>query len=157
MLRAAATERVRQALGPDGLASRNAAQLAELANDILDSLVANRSDKPGLMELRELLREVVEVLSAERTAAARGPEVPAEPIDDPLADPLAEGDTKSAAAPEAKHKRAVQVKQQVMPLLMQRIDLSVASSLGPEQLRSQIAEIVEEIIVDLRIQLNAAE
>ena len=44
-----------------------------------------------------------------------------------------------------------------MPLLMQRIDISVASSLGPDELRNQIAEIVEEIIVDLKIQLNATE
>ena len=44
-----------------------------------------------------------------------------------------------------------------MPLLMQRIDISVASALGPEELRSQIAEIVEEIIVDLKVQLNASE
>ena len=44
-----------------------------------------------------------------------------------------------------------------MPLLMQRIDISVASALGPEELRNQIAEIVEEIIVDLKIQLNATE
>ena len=51
----------------------------------------------------------------------------------------------------------MQVKQQVMPLLMQRIDISVASALGPEELRHQIAEIVEEIIVDLKIQLNATE
>ena len=44
-----------------------------------------------------------------------------------------------------------------MPLLMQRIDISVASALGPDELRTQIAEIVEEIIVDLKIQLNATE
>ena len=44
-----------------------------------------------------------------------------------------------------------------MPMLMQRIDISVASALGPDELRTQIAEIVEEIIVDLRIQLNATE
>jgi pilus assembly protein CpaF len=161
MLRVAATERVRQALGPDGLAGANAYQLAELANDALDGLVANRSDKPGPMEQRQLLREVVDVLTAERAAAARAsaPEAePAEePVEDPLADPLSEAGTRGPGAPEAKNKRAVQVKQQVMPLLMQRIDISVASSLGPEQLRAQIAEIVEEIIVDLRIQLNAAE
>ena len=60
-------------------------------------------------------------------------------------------------APEVKNKRAIQVKGQVMPLLMQRIDLGVASSLGPDELRSQIAEIVEEIIIDLKLQLNATE
>ncbi len=161
MLRAAATERVRQALGPDGLAGANAYQLAELANDALDGLVANRSDKPGPMEQRQLLREVVDVLNAERAAAARTSAPAAEPaedqVEDPLSDPLSEAGTRGPGAPEAKNKRAVQVKQQVMPLLMQRIDISVASSLGPEQLRAQIAEIVEEIIVDLRIQLNAAE
>ena len=81
--------------------------------------------------------------------------VEAPPAADPLYDPLAESAAKNA--PEAKNKRELQVKQQVMPLLMQRIDISVASALGPEELRNQIAEIVEEIIVDLKIQLNATE
>jgi pilus assembly protein CpaF len=157
MLRTAATERVRQALGADGLAAAGAHQIAELANDVLDELVSKRADKPGSMEQRQLLREVVEVLNAERAAAAKGNEPAPEPTEDPLADPLSDAGTRGPGAPEAKNKRAIQVKQQVMPLLMQRIDISVASSLGPEQLRAQIAEIVEEIIVDLRIQLNAAE
>ena len=74
---------------------------------------------------------------------------------DRLADPLAESTTKNT--PEVRNKRELQVKAQVMPLLMQRIDISVASALGPEELRNQIAEIVEEIIVDLKIQLNATE
>ena len=78
-----------------------------------------------------------------------------QPEVDRLADPLAESAAKNA--PEVKNKRELQVKAQVMPLLMQRIDISVASALGPEELRIQIAEIVEEIIVDLKIQLNASE
>jgi pilus assembly protein CpaF len=158
MLRAAATERVRQALGADGLVAANPLLLAELANDALDTLVSSRRDPPSLGDQRQLLREVVDVLNAERAAATRSSGGAPDPAEDPLADPLADaGEVKSTGAPEAKHKRALQVKQQVMPLLMQRIDISVASSLGPEQLRAQIAEIVEEIIVDLRIQLNAAE
>ena len=84
------------------------------------------------------------------TASLAAPKAADAPVD-----PLAEGGGK--AAPEAKNKREMQVKQQVMPLLMQRIDISVASALGPDELRHQIAEIVEEIIVDLKIQLNATE
>jgi pilus assembly protein CpaF len=154
VLRSAATERMRQSLGTDGLAASNPMQLADMANDILESLVANRADKPTIQEQRQMLREVVDVLNAERMAAGKS-DMPEEPEEDPLADPLVESESRNA--PDAKNKRPLQVKAQIMPLLMQRIDISVASSLGPDQLRTQIAEIVEEIIVDLRIQLNAAE
>ena len=74
-----------------------------------------------------------------------------------IASPIRWPSSAAKNAPEQKNKRELQVKAQVMPLLMQRIDISVASALGPEELRNQIAEIVEEIIVDLKIQLNATE
>jgi pilus assembly protein CpaF len=163
MLRSAATERLRQALGPKGLAEASPLSLAELANDTLEEMVAQRSDKPSMLEQRTILQEVVAALRAEKAAAeaaaraeaagsaAADPVAGIDPLDDPLIDPLADHEVKNA--PEAKNKRALQVKAQVMPLLMQRIDISVASTLGPEELRNQIAEIVEEIIVDLRIQL----
>jgi pilus assembly protein CpaF len=167
MLRSAATERVRQALGPKGLTEASPLYLAELANDTLEEMVAQRSDKPSMLEQRQVLQEIVAALRAEKAAAeaaaraeaagngAAAPEPGVDPLHDPLNDPLADQEVKNA--PEAKNKRTLQVKAQVMPLLMQRIDISVASTLGPEELRNQIAEIVEEIIVDLRIQLNGSE
>ena len=156
LLRSAASERLRQMLGPDGLAQANPLQLAEMANEALDGLVIAAKVTPTLAEQRQLLRDVVDTLRAERAAAAPAAAVvAAEPEFDRLADPLADAAAKNA--PEVKNKRELQVKAQVMPLLMQRIDISVASALGPEELRNQIAEIVEEIIVDLKIQLNATE
>ena len=44
VLRSAATERLRQALGADGLAKASPLDLAELANDILDGLVLSLVD-----------------------------------------------------------------------------------------------------------------
>ena len=155
MLRSAASERLRQALGAEGLAKASPLELAETANEVLDALVAGQEARPTLAEQRQLLRDVVDATRAERAAAAADRlRRRAESADAPV-DPLAEGGAK--VAPEAKNKREMQVKQQVMPLLMQRIDISVASALGPDELRHQIAEIVEEIIVDLKIQLNATE
>ncbi|MFO1106878.1 MAG: CpaF family protein [Amaricoccus sp.] len=151
MLRSAATERVRQLLGAE-IATASPLRLAELANDVLADLVAGRDDKPSLLQQRQILRGIVDALRAEAAPAA---EPAAAPSMEPTHDPLAEIEVKNA--PEAKNKRAVMVKAQVMPLLMQRIDISVASALGPDELRLQIAEIVEEIIVDLKIQLNATE
>ena len=50
VLRSAATERIRQALGADGLAASNPMQLAEMANDVLESLVSARDEKPTILE-----------------------------------------------------------------------------------------------------------
>jgi pilus assembly protein CpaF len=155
MLRSAASERLRQHLGADVLAAATPLQLAEAANEVLDTLVAANPTKPTLTEQRQLLREIVDTMRAERAAAAPAPAHAPEPTQDPMVDPLAEGETKNV--PEARNKRELQVKQQVMPMLMQRIDISVASALKPDELRTQIGEIVEEIIVDLKIQLNATE
>ena len=94
-------------------------------------------------------------MKAERAAARRRP--PPRPSRPPTRCTTRSPTSAPKTAPEAKNKRELQVKAQVMPLLMQRIDISVASALGPDELRNQIAEIVEEIIVDLKIQLNASE
>jgi pilus assembly protein CpaF len=150
LLRTAATERLRQTLPAAELLGASPVRLAEAANEVLEALVANCAERPSLAEQRDILRGIVAAIQAER-AAARGPE-PAEAAD-PLADPAATAKT----GPENRNKRELQVKAQVMPLLMQRIDISIASALGPEELRAQISEIVQEIIVDLRLQLNAAE
>ncbi|MBP6999924.1 CpaF family protein [Amaricoccus sp.] len=157
-IRAAALARLREAAGQGGLAGASPLALAERANDVVEALVAASADKPSLAEQRQLLRELMAELRSvraasdhEAAAAAPGP-APAAPA---AHDPLAEVAVRNA--PELRNKRELQVKAQVMPLLMQRIDISVASALGPDELRAQIAEIVEQIIVDLRIQLNATE
>ncbi len=154
-LLAATLDRLRPKLDP--AAAINPLELAETANDILEALVAGSATKPSLVEQRQILRDTVDSIRKERAAAAKAAAAASEdaPIEPDYVDPLAESFVKEA--PEVKNKRAIQVKGQVMPLLMQRIDLGVASSLGPDELRSQIAEIVEEIIIDLKLQLNATE
>ena len=154
-LLAATLDRLRPKLDP--AAAINPLELAETANDILEALVAGSATKPSLVEQRQILRDTVESIRKERAAAAKAaaPASEGAPFEPDFVDPLAE--TFAKEAPEVKNKRAIQVKGQVMPLLMQRIDLGVASSLGPDELRSQIAEIVEEIIIDLKLQLNATE
>ncbi len=157
LLRSAAAERLRQALGAAGLAEASPLELAERANQVLEDLVAGRAEKPSLADQRRLLREILAGLQGERAERARAQGAPAAPAAPAASaqDPLAEREVRSA--PELRNKRELQVKAQVMPLLMQRIDISVASALRPEELRAQIAEVVEQIIVDLRLQLNASE
>lgn len=63
MLRSAALVRLRQSLG-ETLAAASPLQIAEAANDVLDTLVASHEAKPTLMEQRQLLRDVVEAVRA---------------------------------------------------------------------------------------------
>ena len=88
MLRSAASERLRQRLGPEGLAKASPLQLAEMANEVLDALVAAAEVKPTLAEQRQLLRDVVDDAArrARRGGAGRPP-VAAEPAADRLARP----------------------------------------------------------------------
>ncbi|WP_392663181.1 CpaF family protein [Amaricoccus sp. B4] len=150
-LRAAAVARVKELLGPAGLRTATSMILAGFANDVLEELILGEATPPDIAEQRQLLQEIVAQLRIAREAGAQTSHARRDEIFDPLAD------VSIPNAPEIRNRRELQVKSEVMPILMQRIDISVASTLGPDQLRQQITGIVEEIIVDLRIQLNASE
>ena len=97
-LRLAASDRLRQALGAEGLAKASPMQLAERANDVLESLVAAHAIKPSLGDQRQLLRDVVETLRLERTAAAPAP------VETP-GPPPTRSTTPSPRAPPRTHPR----------------------------------------------------
>ncbi|WP_424926870.1 CpaF family protein [Amaricoccus tamworthensis] len=155
LLQSAALTRVREAFGEDGLKTVNQMQIAEKANEVLEALVLNEAEKPGLVEQRTILKHIVDVLMAEKIAMEVKSDAKKQKGFDDGLDPLA--DVAVQAKPENKNARSIEVKTKVMPLLMQRIDVSVASVLTPDQLRAQISGIVEEVIQELRIQLNATE
>ncbi len=155
LLQSAALTRVREAFGEDGLKTVNQMQIAEKANEVLEALVLNEAEKPGLVEQRTILKHIVDVLMAEKIAMEVKSDAKKQNGFDDGLDPLA--DVAVQAKPENKNARSIEVKTKVMPLLMQRIDVSVASVLTPDQLRAQISGIVEEVIQELRIQLNATE
>ena len=93
-------------LGPEGLAKASPLQLAELANEALDGLVDGAPNKPTLTEQRQLLRDVVDAMRAERAAAAPAAEAEPEPELDRLADPLAESAREERARAEEQARAA---------------------------------------------------
>ncbi|MBI3453045.1 MAG: CpaF family protein, partial [Rhodospirillales bacterium] len=64
--------------------------------------------------------------------------------------------TEEASAPIGR-SRLEETRVQVQPLLMERMDIAVASKLPRKELAGQIADIVGEILAERRIQLNLAE
>ena len=147
LLRSAAGTRLKAAL--EGQVEPSQRQLFELANDALGAALSETSTRPPLDIQRQLLRDLVDEAQRNLTSGE------GDPGEDPSDDPLEERAT--TAAPETRNNRVYDVKAQVMPILMQRIDISVASTLSPDQLRRQVGEIVEQITTELRVQLNAGE
>ncbi|MEM8569600.1 MAG: CpaF family protein [Pseudomonadota bacterium] len=154
ILKQDAVARAQSALAATRLEIVTPGVLAGIANDVLEDMLAQEASPPGIMEQRNLLREIVAKLQDGREADIwddENDEFEAKATLDAPSDP------SEAAQIATRNRRELNVKSQVMPILMQRIDVSVASSLAPDQLRQQIVGVVEEVIVDLRIQLNAAE
>ncbi|WP_424931985.1 CpaF family protein [Amaricoccus macauensis] len=153
-LKATAAERAHDMLAQARLEVITPAALAGFANDALEEILSKQANPPGIAEQRTLLRDLVTELQSVGDADIWDDEPEefeqAAPIPTMVA-PMID------AGAGTRHRRELQVKSQVMPILMQRIDVAVASTLAPEQLRNQIVGVVEEIIVDLRIQLNATE
>ena len=50
-----------------------------------------------------------------------------------------------------------EVKQRIQPILLKRLDLAVAAELPREELQRQITDVVSEILVEERININLAE
>ena len=94
-------------------------------------------------------------LRLERAAAAPTPA--AAPARQPTRCTTRSPRARARTRPRPRTSASCRSRRRSCRMLMQRIDISVASALGPDELRNQIAEIVEEIIVDLKIQLNASE
>ena len=147
LLRSAAQARLQAAL--EGQTVHGQRQLFEIASDVLDAALSDADSHLSLDVQRQLLRELVD--EAQHKQSSETADAMPEPVQDPLVERAA------SRASESRKNRVYDVKAKVMPALMQRIDITVASTLSPDQLRQQIGEIVEPITAELRVQLNAGE
>jgi pilus assembly protein CpaF len=66
-------------------------------------------------------------------------------------------DSKEAAQNKASWERVVDAKKRIQPLMMERIDISVAAQLPRNELEAQIGEVAGEILDEEKIRLNASE
>jgi pilus assembly protein CpaF len=99
--------------------------------------------------------------SAEPAAPSAETAPEAAPMAAPVAAPVAEAepeDDPGAPGPgRGKPNRLRAAKQTVQPFVMERIDVAVASSLEPAELERQIGEMIGEVLVEQKVQLNRNE
>jgi pilus assembly protein CpaF len=102
-----------------------------------------RSDGSGISDAdrRRVVTATLNALLAEARRHVQG-----EPASDQPAKPASAGSTVVETT-----------KLRIQPILLERIDISKAVTLPPEELAKQISEIVGEILGEEKIQLNGAE
>ncbi len=145
--------------GDDDLSSIPRPELALRIGNLLTYEIERSGTKLGLLQRRKLVTGLIDWLLQ---CSAMQPEERQELMDSgpaPEAQPGAvtppEGHDRTKATSHSPTVTAA--KNKVHPLVMERLDVSAASQLPREDLTRQIGEIVREIVVDEKLNLNGPE
>jgi pilus assembly protein CpaF len=96
------------------------------------------------------LRELVDSLVEERIAAGQAVSPPQSPLEPAAAPPAPVANLSARAKIENAAPR-------IYPLVMERINSEVATTLSPAELQQQLSAIVQEILIELKLQFNQRE
>lgn len=153
-IRSEAIRRVTDVVDARGMTGQR--DILELAAEVVGEIVRTVPAPPPIAVQRRILIEVGNTAFESRQKALRAaPEESKDPLD-LLVEPEA-ASQRSAVIGTGQSRRVMQVKEDVMKLLMQRIDIAAASSMSAGALREQVDAEVEEIVDTLRLQLNSLE
>jgi pilus assembly protein CpaF len=147
-LAVALTGRVRERIAQQDGTPLGRKQIATLVSESLDDLMMSSGARLLLSDQRRLVETLTEQLSQsrpERSGVDSLEERPRKPQD---------------TAEESKSRnqeRTQMVRTKVLPVLMERMDVSIAARLSPEELEAQVQAMVTEIQAELRLQLNGSE
>jgi pilus assembly protein CpaF len=159
--------KVRESLDLAALARRSRRELAREVGACLDDVLKEDGKQLDMLSQRNVVTDVLNALLAQAHAAETAPasssgDAPVDPTP-PAADAFphdaaADADQADSQGPgRSKPNRLRAAKQTVQPFVMERIDVAVASSLEPAELERQIGEMIGEVLVEQKVQLNRNE
>ncbi len=143
--------------GDDDVGAIPRPELALRIGNLLTIEVERSGTKLGLLQRRKLVSGLIDWLlqcSAMRPdelqqIIGEAPEAEAGSVTQAEGQPKGKATSHTATVEAAKNK--------VHPLVMERLDVSAASQLPRDDLTRQIGEIVREIVIDEKLNLNAPE
>ncbi len=143
---------IEKELPGDVVRETSRADLAKAINLIATKTLGEDMEAYNLLERRALVTKLLTDLLAASTPETPEPDSVVEALfgrDDTA--PKSEGDKK------ARQFNATAVRNEVMPVLLERIDSGTAVGLPRDELARQIGDIVSEILREQQIQLNLVE
>ena len=143
--------------GDDDVSTIPRPELALRIGNLLTHEVERSGTKLGLLQRRKLVSGLIDwllqcsALQPEERQQIMGtmPEARGGAVTPPEGHPKGKATTHTPIIEEAKSK--------VHPLVMERLDVSAASQLPRDDLTRQIGEIVREIVIDEKLNLNGPE
>ncbi|MCZ6770528.1 MAG: CpaF family protein [Proteobacteria bacterium] len=143
---------IQEEMAGDTVRETSRADLAKAINRIATNILGEDMESVNLLERRALVTKLLNDLLA--TAAPKTPQ------SDRVVEALFGRDGAAAqrsADKPAGHFNAAAVRNEVMPVLLERIDSAAAVALSRDELARQIGEIVSEILKEQGVQLNLLE
>ena len=148
----------------DDLSALARPELAVRIGQIVTTETDKDSDALNLLDRRNLVGGLIEWLL---NCSPKAPPKPAETKPEPLpaaksSAPARVSESRDVPSPcepkSAAYSQTVEdAKQTIQPLVMDRLDISAASQLPQDELKTQLREIVSEILAEQQLRLNAAE
>lgn len=171
-LAAEVATRVRERLSHEDVLRSSRRVLAQTVDGCLEETLERAGHELDMLSQRDLVTRVLNEWIAEaRSQGASGDDAAPhdagplsaggkKPLDPAAMEKQAESLDAAPCEPEggrARRNRLLNTKATIQPIVMERIDISVAASLDPDELERQIGEIVGEVLVEQKLQLNRAE
>jgi pilus assembly protein CpaF len=145
---------VRQKIPADKINKLQRAELAQIVRDVCAQFFTEQSIDLGALDQRDLITALINGTVAATASGATAPTSVA---------PIQTAPAQAAAGADISEIRQVvlsstdQAKLRIQPLLMERIDTSAAAKMDRTQLAQDVTELVKDLMLETRIQLNAAE
>ncbi len=136
----------------DEVAALPRPELALRIGNLVTLEAQGEAERLNLLDRRTLVAELITWLTTSSPIAPKA-KAPTAPRSAGTDKPAARPDVASAANKPMVEK----AKEQVQPLVMERLDLAAASQLPRAELSHQMAEIVSEVLNEEQIRLNSAE
>jgi pilus assembly protein CpaF len=129
-------------------------ELARIAGEIVVELLTRSKIDLNLLEQRNLVTALIGDLLSSPAAASAPAAAQAQAISQPFEMPAP---MPTPIVTPAIRDQIEEAKLKVQPILMERMDVSAASRLPRDEFGRQVAELITEVLGELKIQLNLAE
>ncbi len=150
---------LREKFPPNTAAGTPRSEVAHVAKATVTEYLASKKMELNLLDQRDLVTSLINCFVAETSggSSAPSPAAPSTGTSSPQPISVAPADARGPYARNPSRESVEQAKVKLQPIVLERIDTSLAAKLPREALSRDLTGLVAELLGETKIQLNAAE
>ena len=145
---------IRAVLSPEKMESSSRADVAREVKALAMASLARQGVELNLLDQRDLAAALVARLVGREDVSAKTASLPVPPRDDP---PPPAPKPVETLPTSGSQESVLSAKLKIQPMVLERIDTSAAARMAREDLARDLSTLVNEVLLETRLQLNAAE